>query len=464
MSSGTSPQAKKKGFTMPHTFVILVVIILIATALTWVIPSGEYARIEDPISGRKIVDATSFTYVENVRVSPIQLPMLIINAFSANADLITLILLSGAAIHMLTATGALQALVASIVRRFSGKVSVFIPLLMLVFALICTTQGVNTFIAFAPITVMLALSLGLDSIVGVGIILLGGAIGFSTGTLNVSTTLVAQKIAELPNYSGIGYRWVCFAVFYVITCTLLVRYAKKIQKNPELSPMYDLDKNSQFKNANLDEFGTLDTRKILCIIALVIALVAIVYGCINLDWDFAEQSGIFLVLSIAVGILGGFDANKICAEFMNGAKKMLSAAFIIMFARAIGSVLSAGVITDTIVHSMAVVLTGLPAALLGVGMLAANTLINVVLTSGSGQAAAVMPIMIPLSDLLGVTRQTCILSFNFGDGFCNYILPTSTALMGILGAADVPYDRWMRFMWKIFLVWLAVGAVLVVIA
>lgn len=464
MSSGTSPQTKKKGFTMPHTFVILVVIILIATALTWVIPSGEYARIEDPISGRKIVDATSFTYVDNVRVSPIQLPMLIINAFSANADLITLILLSGAAIHMLTATGALQALVASIVRRFSGKVSVFIPLLMLVFALICTTQGVNTFIAFAPITVMLALSLGLDSIVGVGIILLGGAIGFSTGTLNVSTTLVAQKIAELPNYSGIGYRWVCFAVFYVITCTLLVRYAKKIQKNPELSPMYDLDKNSQFKNANLDEFGTLDTRKILCIIALVIALVAIVYGCINLDWDFAEQSGIFLVLSIAVGILGGFDANKICAEFMNGAKKMLSAAFIIMFARAIGSVLSAGVITDTIVHSMAVVLTGLPAALLGVGMPAANTLINVVLTSGSGQAAAVMPIMIPLSDLLGVTRQTCILSFNFGDGFCNYILPTSTALMGILGAADVPYDRWMRFMWKIFLVWLAVGAVLVVIA
>lgn len=402
--------------------------------------------------------------MDNVRVSPIQLPMLIINAFSANADLITLILLSGAAIHMLTATGALQALVASIVRRFSGKVSVFIPLLMLVFALICTTQGVNTFIAFAPITVMLALSLGLDSIVGVGIILLGGAIGFATGTLNVSTTLVAQKIAELPNYSGIGYRWVCFAVFYVVTCFLLVRYAKKIQKNPELSPMYDLDKNSQFKNASMDEFGTLDTRKILCILALVIALVAIVYGCINLDWDFAEQSGIFLVLSIAVGILGGFEANKICVEFLNGAKKMLGAAFIIMFARAIGSVLSAGMITDTIVHAMAVVLTGLPAALLGVGMLIANTLINVVLTSGSGQAAAVMPIMIPLSDLLGVTRQTCILSFNFGDGFCNYILPTSTALMGILGAADVPYDRWMRFMWKIFLVWLAVGAVLVVIA
>lgn len=464
MSQKSPLQAKKKGFTMPHTFVILLVIILFAAALTWIIPSGEYARVEDPVSGKKVVDASTFNYVENVHVNIQDIPMLIIKAFSANADLIMLILLSGGAIHMLTASGALQALIATIVRKFSNRVEVFIPLLMLVFALICTTQGVNTFIGFAPITVMLAMSLGLDSIVGVGIILLGGAIGFSTGTLNVSTTLIAQKIAELPNYSGIGYRWVCFVVYYIVTCLWLVRYAKKIQKNPELSPMYDLDQNSEFKNASLDEFGTLDTRKILSILALVVALVAIVYGCINLDWDFAEQSAVFLVLAIAVGLIAGFDANKICAEFMNGTKKMLTAAFIIMFARAIGSVLSAGKITDTIVHSMAVVLTGLPAALLGVGMLVANTLINVVLTSGSGQAAAVMPIMIPLSDLLGVTRQTCILSFNFGDGFCNYVLPTSTALMGILGAANVPYDRWMRFMWKMFAIWLGIGAVLVVIA
>jgi C4-dicarboxylate anaerobic carrier len=464
MSQKSPLQAKKKGFTMPHTFVILLVIILFAVALTWIIPSGEYARVEDPVSGKKVVDASTFNYVENVHVNIQDIPMLIIKAFSANSDLIMLILLSGGAIHMLTASGALQALIATIVRKFSNRVEVFIPLLMLVFALICTTQGVNTFIGFAPITVMLAMSLGLDSIVGVGIILLGGAIGFATGTLNVSTTLIAQKIAELPNYSGIGYRWVCFVVYYIVTCLWLVRYAKKIQKNPELSPMYDLDKNSEFKNASLDEFGTLDTRKILSILALVVALIAIVYGCIKLDWDFAEQSAVFLVLAIAVGLIAGFDANKICAEFMNGTKKMLTAAFIIMFARAIGSVLSAGRITDTIVHSMAVVLSDLPAALLGVGMLVANTLINVVLTSGSGQAAAVMPIMIPLSDLLGVTRQTCILSFNFGDGFCNYILPTSTALMGILGAANVPYDRWMRFMWKMFAIWLGIGAVLVVIA
>jgi len=454
---------KKKGFKMPHTFVILFIIIAAAVVLTWIVPSGSYARIENA-AGTKVVDATAFEYVENVRVNPVKVPMLIIEAFVKNADLIMLVLLSGGAIYMMTAAGALQALVATIVKRFSNRVEVFIPLLMMVFALICTTQGVNTFIGFAPITVMLALSLGLDSIVGVGVILLGGAIGFATGTLNVSTTLVAQKIADLPTYSGIGYRWVCFAVYYVVTCAFLVNYAKKIQKNPQLSPTYDLDKNSDFKNLTLDQFGEMDGRKIGCIAALIVALVVIVFGCIKLGWNFNEQSAIFLVLAIVIGIIAGFDSDKICAEFMNGCKKMLAAAFIIGFARAIGSVLSAGVITDTIVHGFAQLLNGLPAALLGVGMLFANTVINVFLTSGSGQAAAVMPIMIPLSDLLGVTRQTCILSFNFGDGFCNYILPTSTALMGILSAGNVPYDRWMRFMWKLFLVWFAVGAVLVVIA
>lgn len=453
----------KKGFKMPHTFVILFIIIAAAVVLTWIVPSGSYARIENA-AGTKVVDATAFEYVENVRVNPVKVPMLIINAFVANADLIMLILLSGGAIYMMTAAGALQALVAAIVKKFSDRVEVFIPLLMLVFALICTTQGVNTFIGFAPITVMLALSLGLDSIVGVGIILLGGAIGFSTGTLNVSTTLVAQKIADLPTYSGIGYRWICFAVFYVVTCGFMVRYAKKIQKNPELSPTYDLDKNSDFKNLTLEQFGKMDGRKLGCIAALIIALVVIVYGCIKLGWSFNEQSAVFLVLAIAIGIIAGFDSDKICAEFMNGCKKMLSAAFIIGFARAIGGVLSAGMITDTIVHAFAQMLNGLPAALLGVGMLFANTVINVFLTSGSGQAAAVMPIMIPLSDLLGVTRQTCILSFNFGDGFCNYILPTSTALMGILSAGNVPYDRWMRFMWKMFAIWFVLGAILVVIA
>ena len=143
---------------------------------------------------------------------------------------------------------------------------------------------------------------------------------------------------------------------------------------------------------------------------------------------------------------------------------MLSAAFIIGMATAIGSILTAGNIIDPVVHALAGGLSSVPSVLQAPAMLLANTIINVFLTSGSGQAAAVMPIMTPLSDLLGVTRQTAVLAFNFGDGFCNYVLPTSTALMGIISAANIPYDRWMKFMWKLFLIWLLVGAVLLIIA
>ena len=143
---------------------------------------------------------------------------------------------------------------------------------------------------------------------------------------------------------------------------------------------------------------------------------------------------------------------------------MLSAAIIIGLAQAISGIMTDGKIIDTVVHALASGLNVVPAILQAPAMLIANTIINVFLTSGSGQAAAVMPIMTPLADLIGMTRQTAILAFNFGDGFCNYILPTSTALMGIISASNIPYDRWMKFMWKMFLIWLAVGAVLLMAA
>ena len=192
--------------------------------------------------------------------------------------------------------------------------------------------------------------------------------------------------------------------------------------------------------------------------------VLIVYGGIKLDWDMSETASVFLALAVIEGVLGGFGPSAISKEFLEGCKKMLGAAFIIGMAQAISSIMNAGHITDTVVHALANGLNFVPTILLGPAMLLANTIINVFLTSGSGQAAAVIPILAPLADLVGVTRQTAILSFNFGDGFCNYVLPTSTALMGIISAVNIPYDRWMKFMWKLFLIWLAVGSVLLMIA
>ena len=453
-------ETKKKQFKMPHTFVIIGIIILFAVLLTWIIPAGSYTRFENE-AGIKVIDPNDFNYIDKTPVNPLEIPLYIVKAFIKRIDLMLVIMFAGGAFHILTKTGALHAVVAKMAKIFSTRVYLFLPILTLVFGLICTTQGVNLFIAFAPIMVMMAFAMGLDSITGASIILLGGAIGFSTGPLNINTTIVAQKIAGLPLYSGVGYRFICFAVFYVITNIYLIRYALKIQKHPELSPMYEIDKTSEFRNAaDLDSFGKLDARKILIMLVFFASLILIVYGGIKLDWDMSETASVFLALAVIEGVLGGFGPSAISKEFLEGCKKMLGAAFIIGMAQAISSIMNAGHITDTVVHALANGLNFVPTILLGPAMLLANTIINVFLTSGSGQAAAVIPILAPLADLVGVTRQTAILSFNFGDGFCNYVLPTSTALMGIISAVNIPYDRWMKFMWKLFLIWLAVGSVL----
>ena len=436
-------ETKKKQFKMPHTFVIIGIIILLAVLLTWIIPAGSYTRFENE-AGIKVIDPNDFNYIDKTPVNPLEIPLYIVKAFIKRIDLMLVIMFAGGAFHILTKTGALHAVVAKMAKVFSTRVYLFLPILTLVFGLICTTQGVNLFIAFAPIMVMMAFAMGLDSITGASIILLGGAIGFSTGPLNINTTIVAQKIAGLPLYSGVGYRFICFAVFYVITNIYLIRYALKIQKHPELSPMYELD--------------------ILIMLVFFASLILIVYGGIKLDWDMSETASVFLALAVIEGVLGGFGPSAISKEFLEGCKKMLGAAFIIGMAQAISSIMNAGHITDTVVHALANGLNFVPTILLGPAMLLANTIINVFLTSGSGQAAAVIPILAPLADLVGVTRQTAILSFNFGDGFCNYVLPTSTALMGIISAVNIPYDRWMKFMWKLFLIWLAVGSVLLMIA
>ncbi|RHP46040.1 Na+/H+ antiporter NhaC family protein [Clostridium sp. AF32-12BH] len=454
----------KKKFRVPHSFVIVFSIIIAAVLLTWIIPAGEYVRVENA-DGIKVIDPTQFSYIQRTPVNPLLIPMYIVKAFVKRVDIMLVILFSGGAFHMLTQSGALQAVIAKLAKKFSNNLYVFIPILTLMFGLICTTQAVNMFIAFAPVMVMLALAIGLDSITGAAIILLGGAIGFSTGTLNPNTTVVAQKIAELPLYSGIGYRWVCFAVYYVITNIFLVRYALKIKKDPTKSPMYDLDQTSELRaGGGLDDFGTIDTRKILSIIALVVSLGVVIYGSIKLGWDMPEMAAMFIWLAIIVGFISGFDTETISKNFLEGCKKMMSAMIIIGLAQSISTIMSDGKIIDTVVHALAGGLGSVPTLLQAPAMLIANAIINVFLTSGSGQAAAVMPILVPLSDLIGVTRQTAVLAFNFGDGFCNYILPTSTALMGIISACNIPYDRWMRFMWKMFAIWLVVGTVMLVIA
>lgn len=296
---------KKKAFKMPHTLVIIFMIIFAAVLFTWVVPSGAYVRFEDAVTGRNLIDPESFHYVENTPVNPLKIMNYVIDGFMDAADLIFMLMFAGGAFHLITESGALQASIAKVARKFSNRFYIFIPMLTLIFTLIATNQGVNLFIPFVPITVMLSFALGLDSLVGVSIILLGGAVGFSTGTLQTSTTLLAQEIAGLVPFSGIWYRAICLVVFWVVTNLFLIRYAMKIKKNPQLSPMYDLDLQSEMKasTTDLSSFGELTGRRIAILAALVITLSIIVYGGLKLDWDMAEFAAMFLWLGIVVGLL-----------------------------------------------------------------------------------------------------------------------------------------------------------------
>ena len=453
----------KKRFTLPHTFVIIIFIILVVTAMTWIIPAGEYVRYENA-SGRKVIDPTQFSYIARTPVNPLLIPLYIVNAICSRISLMLVILFSGGAFGLISKSGALHAAVAKVAKIFQNRLYVFIPIMTTVFALICTTQGVNQFIAFAPITVMITMAMGLDSITGAAIILLGGCVGFSTGTLNPSTTLVAQEIAELPPYSGLWYRVVCFVVFLVVTNIYLIQYATRIRKNPTLSPMYELDKDNEMKNLDINSFGKLTIGKILILVALAGALILMVYGSIVHGWDMEELAAVFIGLAVVVGFLSGETPSSMSVIFIDGCKKMLTAALIIGLATTIANVMTAGHIVDTVIYALAGLLSHTPRFLMAPVMYIANTIISFIIVSGSGMASAVIPITAPLGDLLGLTRQTTVLTFNFSDGFSNYILPHSTALMGIISAVNIPYDRWMKFMWKMFAIWMVVCCIMCSIA
>ena len=462
MKDNTGAVQPKKKMKVPHSFVIILSIVLVMSLLTWVIPAGKFARTENE-QGIEVVIPDQFSYIEKTPVNPLSIPNYVVSGFASSASLIFMVILSGGAFNVLVNTGALQVLIAKVVKKFGSKEAVFIPILLLLFALIATTQSVTVFIGFTPVIIMMAQAMGFDSITGAALPLLGGAIGFSTGTLNTSTTIVAQKIAELPLYSGIGYRFVCLFVYWIVTSIVLVAYARKVRANPASSPMYDLDQQTKTDDTAFGD-DTLTTRKLLALLTLLGALIVLVWGCVTRGWDLPEISVVFIWLGILSGACAGFGPSTIAKHFAEGCKKLTVSALLLGLARATSGVLSAANILDTIVYACTIVLNMVPGFLRGIVMFWVNFIINILITSGSGQAAVVMPIFAPVADMVGITRQTAVLAFNFGDGFCNYILPMSTALMGNLSVANIPYDRWMRFMWKVCLIWIATGSVLVFIA
>lgn len=458
----TTVQKKKKEF--PHTYVLLICVALIACLLTYVIPAGEYAR-EKNAAGVTVVIPDQFSYIESSPVNPLKLPLYIAKGCASQAAIIFMILMAAGAFKVIEKSGCFHAVVGLAARKFAKREYIFIPLMMTVFAAIGLTQSATIFVAFTPICVILAKSMGFDSITGAAISTLGAACGYSCGMLHPQSTLIAQDLAELPRLSGLGYRGFCTVAFLALTSFLLVRYARRVRTDHTLSPVYDLEDGFGVAGDSDESLNVkLTGRQLATLLVLVCVLGILIYGCINLKWSNAEISMCFIWLAVIGGLTAGFSANEICKHFSDGAKGMISMVFIIGIAKAVSNILADASVLDTIVHATTVVLNAAPDALKGVFMFWANIIINIPLTSSSGQAQVVMPIFVPVADMVGITRQTAVLSYNFGDGFCNYILPWSGALMANIGVANVPYDRWMRFMWKMFAAWTVLGSILMFIA
>ena len=454
----------KKKFVFPNTYVIIILMMIVAVLLTWIIPSGEFERVKDEVSKQSIIIPGTFKYIENNPISFLQIPVYIMKGLAKASDIVFLVIIVGGAFNIIIETGMFQSFAGRLTKVFSNKEVLIIPAFSTIFALACTTMGVNTFIGFAPIAVIIARSIGYDAIVGVSMVALGGAIGFSTGTFNPFTTGVAQSIAGLPIFSGVGYRFICLVVFLIVTNIYIIWYAKKVKANPEASVVYEMEQENKKVEVSEKQHDKIEGRHYLVLLIVIACFVLLVYGSQNWKWKLQENAAMFLWMGVLSGLAYGFGPSKIAEEFTKGAKKLVYGALMIGMANGISLILADGKILDTTVQYLGGLLVVLPSHAQAAGMFLMQLLINGLITSGSGQAAATMPIMLPVADIIGMTKQTAVLAFNFGDGLSNYILPTSSALMGFIAMVGISYSNWMKFMWKLFLIWIVVGAILVIVA
>lgn len=448
-------QPKKKWKT-PHTFVILVAIILIAAAATYFVPAGEFNRYEDKATGKTLVEAGSYHTIASKPINPLKIPVAIYTGIVDSAPILTFMLIIGGAFQIITSTGALTALCKKLSKTFSKKKYFVIPFFLTIFSIFGFTMGMSSEVMiFVPIGITLAMLLGLDKVTGTAMIALGAAIGFTAGILNPFNVGVAQDIAELPLFSGMGYRIFILIVLLAATSTYIICYAKKVAANPEKSIIYGIKEDQEYTFDDVSD--TMSKRQIGVLVIMVACFGILIYGLSKLGWYFEEMSALFIFMGIICVFVNGYGPSRIAKEFGEGAKGIVVGCLIIGIARTVEVILSDASILDTIVYGIVNIVGVLPNSIKAVGMFLCQSLINCVIVSGTGQAAVTMPLMVPVSDLVGISRQTAVLAFQLGDGFSNSVLPMSSSLMGYLAVSKIPYSKWLKFMLPLFGIWTALG-------
>lgn len=465
MNQTNTRNEKKRNFKMPHTYVLLFGVIVFAGLLTYILPAGQFDRYEDPETGRELVDAESYSSVEANPQNLFDMLMAVPKGMENGAYIIFFVFIVGGAFGIIQSTGVIDRGINVVIEKMNGKEIWAVPLFIILFSFTGSVMGLaEELLPFYPIMVVLAIRMGFDSITGISLVLLGAGAGFAGAFLNPFTVGIAQGVAELPLFSGMGFRIIMFSTMVLVTAIYIMIYAKRVKAEPTISPMYELDKNRDLVLEDVDENDGFSVRHKIVLAVFFIGLLFIAFGVIQLGWYIHELSAAFLTIGIIAGVVGGLGINKTAEEFIKGAAGITFGALVIGIASGIIVVLEEGMVLDTIVYYLAESVSALPSYLSAIGMFFVQMILNFFIPSGSGQAAASMPVMVPVADLIGMTRQTAVVAFQFGDGITNVFNPTSAYFMAGLALAGIPWEKWVKWVWPLILIWIGIACVFLIIA
>lgn len=456
---------KEKKFSFPHPVVTMFLIVVILALCSYIIPAGQYDRVVDPNTGRNVVDPTTYHEVEADPVGFLDIFKTIPEGMKAGQAVIFFILLVGGAFQIITATGAIESGIGHMALKTRGKGGLMIPLIICLFSIGgCTFGMAEENIVFVPVGIALARALGYDAMVGMTMVTLGAACGFCSGALNPFTVGIAQQMAELPMFSGAWLRVIVWVVMIIITALYISRYAKKVKADPTRSYVRELELAEKDEVLQLNDIKPMTGRQKAVLLVVLAMFVFLVYGIFQLGWGITDIGSLFILGGIVSGFIGGMGPNTIVKEFIAGVRGMAGGAVMVGVARAILVCMENGVIIDTVIYYLSSIISALPKAISVVGMYIVQVIVNFFVPSGTGQAAATMPIMVPLSDILDINRQVAVMAYQFGDGFTSSIIPTSGTLMALLAVAKIPYGKYVKFVAPLMGMWLLMGGIFVVIA
>ena len=425
---------------VPNTYVIIFALLVLCAVATWFVPGGQYLRADDGTVSYQSVDAVPQTW---------QVFTAIYHGFVKQAGIIIFILVVGGAFWLLNATGAVNAGIGRFIARVGKRDKWVLVALTVLFSLGGAVFGMSEeTIPFVGMVVPLMLSMGYDAFMGMLIVYVASNVGFSSAFLNPFTVGIAQGMADLPLFSGLGYRVFCWLLLTVLLVVFVLIYAARTRKKADVT----------LTATPVPEPLTGRQKAILAVLGVTVIM--LVVGVTQWEWYLPEITGLFLVMGLICGFIAGFSGNRIAEEFMAGAKDILSAALVVGFASGIIVILQEGRVVDSILHAMQEGLDGTgPMASLS-AMYGIQAVINFLIPSASAKAAITIPIMAPFADMVGVSHQAMVLAFQFGDGFTNMLTPTSGVLMAALAMARIPYAQWVKWVWKGVLVLLGLGFVL----